>query len=167
MRILFLHKNFPAQFRQLATYLAQDKNNQVVYLTNRKDFEIEGINKIVYTLAREVNPETHQYLKFYEEAILHGQGALRAALQLRAQGFIPDVIIGHSWGQSMFIKDVYPETPYIAHIEWFYNANDSDIDFISEPDIDLKAKTRVKNSHLLQSSYTYEMAVSANSKRIS
>ena len=154
MRILFLHKNFPAQFRQLATYLAQDKNNQVVYLTNRKDFEIEGINKIVYTLAREVNPETHQYLKFYEEAILHGQGALRTALQLRAQGFIPDVIIGHSWGQSMFIKDVYPETPYISHIEWFYNANDSDIDFISEPDIDLKAKTRVKNSHLLVDLYS-------------
>jgi len=37
MRILFLHRNFPAQFRHLATYLAQDKNNQVVFLTNRND----------------------------------------------------------------------------------------------------------------------------------
>ncbi|MFA6988541.1 MAG: hypothetical protein WC197_00590, partial [Candidatus Gastranaerophilaceae bacterium] len=154
MRILFLHKSFPAQFRQLATYLAQDKNNQVVYLTNRKDLEIEGIKKIVYDLAKEVEPTTHPYMKFYEEAILHGQGALRIALQLRAQGFIPDVIIGHSWGQSMFIKDVYPQVPYIAHIEWFYNAKNSDIDFVSEPNIDFKAKTRVKNSHLLVDLYS-------------
>ena len=154
MRILFLHRNFPAQFRHLATYLAQDKNNEVLYLTNRKDFEIQGIKKFVYDLHRETNPSTHHYMKFYEESILHGQGALRAALQLREQGFFPDVIIGHSWGASMFIKDVYPEVPYIAHIEWFYNAKNSDIDFISEPDIDFKAKTRVRNSHLLVDLYS-------------
>lgn len=159
MRILFIHRNFPAQFRQLAAYLAQDKNNQVVYLTNRKDFQIQGITKVIYEVAREVKPETHNYMRFYEESILHGQGALREALKLRAQGFMPDVIIGHSWGQSMFIKDVYPEVPYIAHIEWFYNAENSDVDFISEPDIDAKARTRVKNSHILVDLYSCDKVI--------
>jgi hypothetical protein len=31
MRILFLHFNFPAQFRHLATALGQDPNHQVVF----------------------------------------------------------------------------------------------------------------------------------------
>ena len=159
MRILFLHRNFPPQFRQLATYLAEDKNNEVVYLTSRKDFEIPGIKKFVYDLAKEVNSETHHYMKFYEESILHGQAATRALLQLKEQGFMPDVIIGHSWGQSMFIKDVYPEVPYIAHIEWFYNAKNFDIDFIAEPDIDFKAKTRIKNSHLLVDLYSCDKVI--------
>jgi len=159
MKILFIHRNFPAQFRQLATYLAQDRNNQVVYITGGKDFEIPGVNKVLYAPSREPKPETHHYMKFYEESILHGQAVLRTGIQLRAQGFIPDVIIGHSWGQSMFIKDIYPEVPYIAHIEWFYNCENSDIDFTSQPEIDIKARTRVKNSHILVDLYSCDKVI--------
>lgn len=159
MRLLFLHRNYPAQFRQLAAFLAMDKNNEIVYITARKDYEIEGIRKVIYELIREVNPESHHYMKFYEESILHGQAALREAIKLRSEGFIPDVIIGHSWGQSMFIKDIYPEVPYIAHIEWFYNADNSDIDFLGKPDIDLRAKTRVKNSHILVDMYSCDKII--------
>jgi glycosyltransferase involved in cell wall biosynthesis len=160
MKTLFLHRNFPAQFRHLATHLAKEKNNQVVFLTNRKDsYDIPGVNKVLYGLHREVNPQTHHYLKFVEESVLHGQGALRAAMKLRKQGFIPDVIIGHSWGPVSFMKDVYPEAKLIAHIEWFYNAHNSDIDFITPPQIDTCAKTRYKNSHLLVDLYTCDKAI--------
>jgi len=158
MKILFLHRNFPAQFRYLATYLAQN-GHEVVYLTNRKDLEIQGIKKISYGLHREVKPETHHYLKFTEEAILHGQGALREALKLKAAGFRPDVIIGHSWGPVSFTKDVFPEAKLIAYIEWFYNSHNSDIDFIKEPDIDTMAKTRYKNSHILVDLYTSDKVI--------
>lgn len=153
MKILFLHRNFPAQFRHLATYLAQN-GHEVVYLTNRKDLEMQGIKKIPYGLHREVKPETHHYLRFTEEAVLHGQGALREALKLKAAGFYPDVIIGHSWGPVSFTKDVFPDSKLIAYIEWFYNSYNSDIDFIKAPDIDAMAKTRYKNSHILVDLYT-------------
>lgn len=160
MKILFLHRNFPAQFRHLATHLAQDRNNQVVFLTNRKDsYDIPGVNKVLYGLHREVNPQTHHYLRFVEESVLHAQGALRTAMKLRRQGFIPDVIIGHSWGPVSFMKEVYPESKLIAHIEWFYNADNSDIDFITPPQIDTRAKTRYKNSHLLVDLYTCDRAI--------
>ncbi|OGI04844.1 MAG: glycosyl transferase family 1 [Candidatus Melainabacteria bacterium GWF2_37_15] len=160
MKILFLHRNFPAQFRHLAGYLAQDKNNQVVFLTNRKDSpELPGVHKVLYGLHREVRPETHHYLRFTEESVLHGQGALRSAMNLRNQGFIPDVIIGHSWGPVSFMKEVFPESKIIAHIEWFYNSDNSDIDFISPPQVDTRAKTRYKNSHLLVDLYTCDKAI--------
>ena len=35
MRILFIHQNFPAQFKHLAPALAADPNNQVVAMTMR------------------------------------------------------------------------------------------------------------------------------------
>lgn len=153
MKVLFLHRNFPAQFRHLASYLTS-RGHEVVFLTNRIDGEMQGIKKIPYGLHREVKPETHHYLKFTEEAILHGQGALRAALKLKEQGFYPDVVIGHSWGPVSFMKDVYPKAKLIAYIEWFYNSHNSDIDFIKPPDIDTLAKTRYKNSHILVDLYT-------------
>jgi len=160
MKILFLHRNFPAQFRHLAIQLAKNPKNEVVFLTNRKDSpDIPGITKVLYGLHREVRQETHHYLRFTEESILHGQGALRTALNLRRKGFIPDVIIGHSWGPVSFMKEVFPESKIIAHIEWFYNVQNSDIDFISQPQIDTRAKTRYKNSHLLVDLYTCDKAI--------
>ncbi len=160
MKILFLHRNFPAQFRHLAAYLGKDKGNQVFFLTNRKDsYNIPGVNKVLYGLHREPKQETHHYLRFTEESVLHGQGALRSALQLRKNGFIPDVIVGHSWGPVSFMKEVFPESKIIAHMEWFYNADNSDIDFICAPQVDTRAKTRYKNSHLLVDLYTCDRAI--------
>lgn len=161
MKILFLHRNFPAQFRHLALLLSKDPDNQVVFLTNRKEHSLPGIHKFVYELHREVKPDAHHYLKFYEDSILHGQGAVRAALELKRKGFIPDVIIGHSWGPSMFMKDVFPESKYIAYLEWFYNIEGSDIDFDKSKPIqfDLRPKTRVKNSHILVDLYSCDMGI--------
>ncbi len=47
MKILFLHPNFPAQFRHIATALAQDPNNQVVFGTNRQEGSLPGVYKAV------------------------------------------------------------------------------------------------------------------------
>ena len=58
MKILFLHPNFPAQFRYLATALARDKQNQVVFGTARKEGEMANVRKILYASSREVRPET-------------------------------------------------------------------------------------------------------------
>lgn len=160
MNILFLHRNFPAQFRHLAAYLA--KNNNVVFLTNNNRQQIAGINRIAYGLHREVKAETHHYMKFYEDSLLHGQGALREAIKLKSQGFYPDVIIAHSWGPCLFMKDVFPKSKLICYFEWFYNTYGSDIDFNpnNEITIDTEAKTRIKNSHILVDLYSCDHGIS-------
>ncbi len=51
MRVLFLHRNFPAQFKFLASELAKDKNNEVVFVTNNTDTRtFNGIKKYTYKL---------------------------------------------------------------------------------------------------------------------
>ena len=95
--------------------------------------------------------DCHTYLRFYEEAIIHGQAAANELITLKNQGFVPDLIIGHSWGSSMFVKEVFPDTPYISYVEWYYNCKNSDVDFQNENlGINQKAELVCKNSHILQ-----------------
>lgn len=155
MNILFLHRNFPAQFRHIAAALASNPNNKVVFITNNETLQLPNIKKVFYKPKREVPKNCHRYLRFYEESIIHAQATAEAALVLKEQGFKPDVIYGHTWGQTMFMKDVFPDVPLLCYFEWFYNAEGGDMGFDGKLlNIDELAKLRCKNSHLLVDLYT-------------
>ena len=73
MNILFIHGNYPAQFRYLAPLLAQDPNHKVIFLTNREDAgdeQLRGVNIRNIEAHRPVNKETHHYLISAEESVL-------------------------------------------------------------------------------------------------
>jgi glycosyltransferase involved in cell wall biosynthesis len=152
MRILFLHMNFPAQYRHVARALSQNPDHQVVFGTNNNDTTLEGITKALFGANREVNPETHHYVKNLESAVLNGQGAFRMAEALKAKGFIPDIICGHSgWGPTLFMKDAFPNAKLLCFYEWFYHAYGTDADFDPEDplEVDSIAKIRIKNAAIL------------------
>jgi hypothetical protein len=69
MRILFLHPDFPAQFRHLAKTLAKNPEHQVVFGTMRQQGSMTGIYKVIYKPSREVHPTTHQYIRNLESAV--------------------------------------------------------------------------------------------------
>lgn len=152
MKILFLHPNFPAQFRHLATVLGKDKQNTVVYATNRPEGSIPGVNKVVYEKSRTARPETHHYVRPLENAVLEAQGVYRVAQKLKDQGFYPDVVYGHSgWGPTLFMKDIFPRATLLCYFEWYYNAYGSDASFDpSDPiNADDEARIRTKNAPIL------------------
>jgi len=80
---------------------------------------------------------------------------MRAALYLKAQGFNPQVIIAHpGWGESLFLKDVWPETKIAIYCEFFYNNEGADINF--DPEFSSKtpwdnSKLKIKNFNKLAS----------------
>ena len=162
MNIIFLHRNFPAQFKFLALELAKDKKNNVFFVTNNENTKpFGGIKKVIYKLKRQVPDDCHRYLRFYEESIIHGQSAAEALISLQMQGFKPNVIFGHSWGSSLFVKEVFPNVPYVAHLEWYYNPINSDVDFGGkELDVDAKASLKIKNSHILQDLVSCDYGIS-------
>ncbi|MBW4477560.1 MAG: glycosyltransferase [Tolypothrix brevis GSE-NOS-MK-07-07A] len=163
MRILFLHPNFPAQFRHVATALAKDSSNQVFFGTIRREGSLPGVNKVFYQAKREARPETHHYVRPLENAVLQGQAVFRMAEQLKAKGFVPDVVYGHSgWGPTLFIKDIFPEAKFLCYFEWFYHAHGSDADFDpSEPlSYDDEARIRIKNAPILQDLYSCDRGLS-------
>lgn len=152
MKILFLHPNFPAQFRHLATVLGQNSQNTVVYATNRREGQIKGVNKVIYEKSRTPRPETHHYVRPLENAVLEAQAVYRVAQKLKDQGFYPDLVYGHSgWGPTLFMKDIFPRAVLLCYFEWFYKAYGSDASFDpSDPiNADDEARIRIKNAPIL------------------
>jgi glycosyltransferase involved in cell wall biosynthesis len=152
LQLLFIHQNLPGQFRHLAARLAQDRRNRVVFLTKRQDRSMPGVERAVYAAPRQPNPQTHHYLHQYEDAVLHGQAAARACIALSQSGFVPDLVIAHpGWGESLFVKDVWPRVPVLNYGEFFYRPFGTDVNFDPEQplDIDTICKLRARNAHLL------------------
>ncbi len=152
MQLLFIHQNMPGQFRHLAARLAQDERNRVVFLTKRQDRSLPGVERAVYLAPRAPHPQTHHYLQQYEDAVLHGQAAARACIGLAQSGFVPDLVIAHpGWGESLFVKDIWPRVAVLNYGEFFYRAFGTDANFDPErqPDIDTICKLRARTAHLL------------------
>ena len=150
MKILFTHRNFPAQFRHILEELVKDPNNEVLFLTNAKnDKTIPGVKKYIYGRKREVPKNCHRYLVPFEESVIHGQAVAEACIILRNQGFVPDVIFAHAWGNSLFLKDVYPDVPLIDYCEWYFRADSADILFANpNPNEDVRAKNRCGSAQM-------------------
>ncbi|GAB4292493.1 MAG: glycosyltransferase family 4 protein [Oscillatoriaceae cyanobacterium] len=165
MRVLFLHPNFPAQFRYIAGLLGQDPKNEVVFGTKneRPEWKIPGVKKALFNPTREPFQETHHYVRPLESAVIYGQAVYRMAEKLKSEGFVPDVICGHSgWGPTMFMKDVFPNTPLLCYFEWFYHAFGSDANFDPADPLnpDDVARIRLKNAPILVDLYSCDWGLS-------
>nr|WP_206526625.1 glycosyltransferase [Rhodobacter kunshanensis] len=63
-----------------------------------------------------------------------GVTVARACLRLRNEtGYVPDVIFGHSgWGETLFLKEVWPEARLIVYAEFYYRGRGADVGFDPE-----------------------------------
>lgn len=148
MKILFVHQNFPGQYLHLARALGAHPGNEVVFITQREDGSLPGVRKIVYKPHRSITQNVHHYLRETEAGVINAQEVARAALGLKASGFVPDVMLGHNgWGEIWYLKDVFPSTPLIGYFEFFYRFLGADVGFDSnEAEIfDTAPRIRTKN----------------------
>ena len=135
MQILFIHQNFPGQFNHLAAALAADPLNVVVAFTMQKDppAEWKGVRQIAYFPKRGPSPSVHSWARDAETKIICGEACLRAALELKETGFRPDVIIAHpGMGESLFIKEVWPEAKLGVYCDFFHHAGSGEDGFDPE-----------------------------------
>lgn len=152
MKVLFVHQNCPGQFKHLAPALAAD-GHEVLFIGQKDKRTPRGVKRLEYEPHRKVTPKIHPYLAGMEAAVLNGQAVARLCFKLRAQGFDPDVMIGNpGWGETLFLKDVWPGTPLVSLCEFYYNGTGSDVGFDPEfdtgPDAVLRARAR-SAQHLL------------------
>ena len=149
MKYLFIHQNFPGQYKHLVAHLRDDPQNEVVFLTERQDRSMANVRKIVYKTARAVSPSTHHYLRQVEHGVLRGQAVARAALKLKAAGWVPDIMIGHNaWGEILYLKDAFADVPLLGYFEFFRKPWGGCLDFDPEfpADHDSRAKLRTLGS---------------------
>ncbi len=133
MRVLFVHQNFPGQYRHVAPALAARPGTEVVALGINPAPALPGVRHVRYAVAGRSTPGIHPLAANFETATLRGDAAARAASALKAEGFSPDVICGHSgWGETLFLKDVWPRARLLTFAEFFYSASGADSGFDPE-----------------------------------
>jgi glycosyltransferase involved in cell wall biosynthesis len=149
MNYLFVHQNFPGQFKHIAPTLAKEKGNRVIGFTMNAVQSAADLQVISYKAARGNGRDTHELLREFETKVIRGEAAYRAAIDLRKSGFYPDAIIAHpGWGESLFLKDVWPDAKLGIYCEFFYKLQNADVGFdpeFSSPMEDKARAVRMKN----------------------
>lgn len=132
MIYLFIHQNFPAQYRHLVRYLA-DQGHSVYFITQQNENHMAGIQKLVYRPDLPTKLGCHPYVVELDLAVRVGIAVAKLCRQLKDNGVVPDIMIGHNgWGETLFVKDVFPTVPLLAYFEFFYHATGVDVGFDPE-----------------------------------
>ncbi len=167
MKILFIHQNFPGQYLHVAAALARSGKHEVAALGDaanaKRRAKIQGLNLWGYKAPPPASRSTHHYVKPLEGAVRRGQVVARACADLKHKGFTPDVICAHpGWGETLFLKDVYPHAHVQLYGEFYYRASGADVGF--DPEFPATAddllRVRIKNATSLISLEACDSVVS-------
>ena len=156
MKIIFIHQNFPGQFKHLAPALAAGGDEVIALGINRPAYATAGVRVILHR-PQAANAEAFKEAPIDVQETLakttRGHSVARCLSRLKEQGFVPDVIVAHSgWGEAYFIKDVFPGVPLIVYAEYFYGTEGGDAYFDPEftrSSLEGLERLRLKNTHLL------------------
>jgi glycosyltransferase involved in cell wall biosynthesis len=134
MNILFIHQNFPGQFKFLTPALVQHGHTVVAMTMQETEArEWQGVKLVPYTASRGTTPNVHPWVSDFETKTTRAEACFRAALQMKEQGVTPDVIVAHhGWGESLFLNEVWPEAALGIYCEFFYHSHDADVGFDPE-----------------------------------
>jgi len=110
----------------------------------------QGVHLVHYAAARGSTPGVHAWVADFETKVIRGEACFSAALAMRAQGYVPDVIVAHpSWGESLFLKQVWPQCKVGIYAEFFYHAQGADVGFDPEfPSTDAGEACRIELMNL-------------------
>ena len=150
MRVLFVHQNFPAQYKHLAPAAARE-GWEVVALGIGAAEPIPGVRYVRYPIRQVSTPDIHPLAAEFEVKVIRAEAAANAAIALRAEGFTPDLICGHTgWGETLLLKDVWPDAKILSFVEFNYRADGADVGF--DPEFPLggdaaRYKIRLKNAN--------------------
>jgi glycosyltransferase involved in cell wall biosynthesis len=135
MNYLFIHQNFPGQYRHLVRHLADQPGNRVFFITQPNTNEMRGVTKLVYQRQPAQRNACHPLTIEIDEAVRTGAAVAELCRTQKAAGLLPDLIVGHNgWGETLFVKDVFPDVPLLAYFEFYYHSHGVDVGFDQEFD---------------------------------
>ena len=153
MKILFVHTNFPAQFRGLADALAQDPRHQVAAIGSQTAQPMRGVRLERYFFEDSGHAAVHPFARRFDREARRAEQVLYTLIGLERSGFVPDVIVAHSgWGETLPLRVKFPRARIIVYCEFFYREAGQDVHFDPEfpaLGVDGLAQLRAKNASQL------------------
>ena len=127
--VLFVHNNFPAQFEDLARVLLA-RGTPCAAIAGGAAPGLPGMVIGRYALPRGTTKDIFPLAVRAEADLIRASAALGIARSLQERGVDPAVIVGHpGWGETVFLRQVWPEAKLIAYGEFFYHGHGLDVGF--------------------------------------
>src|ERR1700712_3529066 len=100
MKALFVHNNFPAQFRNVVETLSEDDGNVLAAIGAETAVAMPRVDVRRYRTPKVDLSTTHPFARRFDMECRRAEQVLFAANALAATGFEPDIILAHcGWGE--------------------------------------------------------------------
>jgi len=133
MNVLFIHNNFPAQFRHVARALSLDPQVQVAAIGSPTAQAMPNVKLMKYPPLRADVTPTHPFARRFDLECRRADQVFAVARSLVSSGFMPDVIVAHpGWGEALPLRAAFPEARILVYCEFFYGAQGRDVGFDPE-----------------------------------
>jgi glycosyltransferase involved in cell wall biosynthesis len=153
MNVLFVHNNFPAQFRNLAQMLARKPEVKLAAIGSNTAAPMQGVRLIKYALADADLADTHPFARRFDLECRRAEQVLYGLSTLSSSEFKPDIVFAHpGWGETLPIRTMFPDSRLAVYCEFYYGAQGRDLEFDREfaaPGLDGHVALQLKNATTL------------------
>ena len=133
MKVLFVHNNFPAQFRNIVEALQEMGSFELAAIGADSAQAVEGVAIHRYPVQPADVSATHPFARRFDAECRRAEHVLMAASALASSGFVPDFILAHcGWGETLPLRAIFPKSKLIVYAEFFYRSEGQDVHFDPE-----------------------------------
>lgn len=146
--VLFVHNNFPAQYRHLAKALASRPDYRLFAFGSPTARAIPGVELLKYKIDP-TGPDVeaaHPFARRFNAEAIRAEQTMYLAMALRARGITPDIIFVHpGWGEALPLRALYPDAKIVVFCEFYYRIKGADVGFDPEfPQLGVDGLVRVQ-----------------------
>ncbi len=164
MKVLFVHNNFPAQFRNVAEALNEMGGFELAAIGAEGAQSVEGVALHRYCISPVDVSGTHPFARRFDAECWRAEQVLMAATALAASGFTPDLVLAHcGWGETLPLRAAFPKARLVVYAEFFYRGEGQDVHFDPEAPrlgVDGLAALQCKNASTLLALTAADAAIS-------
>ncbi len=137
--ILFIHQNFPGQYRYLAKHFAAQKEWNVVAVGERecvkRQFHLvpENVTMLGYDMDDIDYGTIPHNARYTSDHIARADALAHLLLRQKKKGLDPDIILAHpGWGEGFYLKELFPRARLIYFFEFFFGSTVESVNFDKE-----------------------------------
>jgi glycosyltransferase involved in cell wall biosynthesis len=164
MNVLFVHNNFPGQYRHIARALARDSQMRIVAIGSSTAQAVDDVKLLKYSLRDVDVSATHPFARRFDIECHRAEQVLYRLSSLAKTGFVPELIMAHpGWGETLPLRTIFPKARILLYCEFFYGMQGRDVGFDPEfPEIgaDGQVALSLKNASTLLSLADCDLGIS-------
>lgn len=162
--ILFIHNNFPGQYKLVAARLARRDDLRVFAIGSSTASDMDGVRLQRYRLSSDGVQSTHSFAQRFDLECRRAEQIIYAANVLKLEGMAPKVILVHpGWGESLPLRQLFPGAKICVYCEFYYNSQGADVGFDPEfkgYGVDGLTRIQLRNAATLLALADADLAVS-------